>query len=54
MSGVSWTREKEASMDLAREEARSVLPTPGTSSRSACPLARRQQRSWSMEFGEPR
>jgi len=54
MSGVSWTREKEASIDLASEEARRVLPTPGTSSRRAWPLARRQQRSWSIEPEDPR
>lgn len=54
MSGVSWTLEKEASIDFAREDARRVLPTPGTSSRSAWPLARRQQRSWSMESVDPR
>ncbi len=38
-SGVNWTRRTEQSIDLASALASSVLPTPGTSSISACPSA---------------
>src|SRR3990170_4188806 len=39
-SGVPWTRPKPSPSDRANARARSVLPTPGTSSSSAWPSAR--------------
>jgi hypothetical protein len=40
-SGVNWMRRTDASIDLAKVLASIVLPTPGTSSMSRCPLANR-------------
>ncbi len=38
-SGVNWIRWKLQSIERARDFASRVLPTPGTSSTSACPPA---------------
>jgi hypothetical protein len=39
-SGVNWTRPKDRSSALARDATSSVLASPGTPTRSACPRAR--------------
>ena len=53
-SGVNWTRWNEHLRLRATALARSVLPTPGTSSRSRCPSARRAMRAARMTSGLPR
>src|SRR5262245_18977653 len=47
-SGVNWTRFHEQSIDTASDLARLVLPTPGTSSMSRCPSARRHMTAISI------
>src|SRR5438067_4659996 len=43
-SGVNWTRAKSSFSTLASERTRTVLPRPGTPSRSTCPPARSAMR----------
>ncbi len=52
-SGVNWTRFQLESIDAARALARLVLPTPGTSSISRWPSARRQTSASSTTSGLP-
>ena len=44
-SEVNWILAKERSMVLARDRAKVVFPTPGTSSMRRCPSARKQVRA---------
>ena len=53
-SGVNWMRRNEQSMLAARARARSVLPTPGTSSIRTWPSASRATTASLMTSGLPR
>ena len=53
-SGVNWIRRKEQSILAAMARARSVLPTPGTSSIRTCPSASRATTASRITSGLPR
>lgn len=53
ISGVNWMRPKEQSSDLAKDAAKVVLPTPGTSSMRTCPLHSRAIRASSIASSLP-
>jgi hypothetical protein len=53
-SGVHWIRANEPRTLRAMALARTVLPTPGTSSIRACPRARRQRIIRSTAWALPR
>ena len=50
---MNWTRSTVQSIDAASALARLVLPTPGTSSMSRWPSARRQTSASSITSGLP-
>ena len=53
MSGVNWTLLNCSPMHFEKAFATRVFETPGTPSRSTCPLARRHVRMRSVSFSLP-